>query len=173
MKNSDKKTLVQKQLGLWFANRSVFIIHFRKYIQFLFYFLSRNKRTGFKDNFTFRCFSNVGRVNSKYQDRPSVIGQQIISIGKGCGKKGTVTHEIGNAVGFWHEQSPRDRDRYVKFLVNNVRDGSEEHCGTFFRTLNILKLFQKIKNIWRLVKKQSEMYLDPSRTCRMEFFLRK
>ena len=96
----------------------------------------------------------MGRVDSKYQNRSSVMGQQIISIGKGCGDKGTVIHEIGHAIGFWHEQSPRDRDRYVKILIHNVRDGSEKYFGKFFRTLNMLKLLQKINNIERLVKKQ-------------------
>lgn len=59
------------------------------------------------------CYSNVGRVDSKHQDRPLVIGQQIIRTGKGCGKKETVIHEIGHAVGFWHKQAQRDHDRYV------------------------------------------------------------
>ena len=78
---------------------------------------------------TFSCWSNVGRVDTKFQDRPSKIGQQVISIGKGCGEKGTVIHEIGHAVGFWHEQSRRDRDKYVKILVNNILPGQEEQFG--------------------------------------------
>ena len=53
----------------------------------------------------------------------------MISIGKGCGEKGTVIHEIGHAVGFWHEQSRRDRDKYVKILVNNILPGQEEQFG--------------------------------------------
>ncbi|XP_037281057.2 protein SpAN [Rhipicephalus microplus] len=48
---------------------------------------------------------------------------QEISIGEGCEKLGTVVHEIGHAIGFIHEQSRADRDRYVVVKYANILKG--------------------------------------------------
>nr|XP_012553873.1 bone morphogenetic protein 1 [Hydra vulgaris]XP_047129107.1 bone morphogenetic protein 1 [Hydra vulgaris] len=65
------------------------------------------------------CWSHVGRTDSDVKEG-FIIGQQIISIGEGCGERGTVIHEIGHAVGFWHEQSRRDRNAYVRIIESNI-----------------------------------------------------
>ncbi len=58
------------------------------------------------------CWSKLGKMG----------GRQYIRIHKsGCGK-GTVIHEIGHALGLWHEQSREDRDKHVTINWKNIKD---------------------------------------------------
>ncbi|XP_028395190.1 zinc metalloproteinase nas-13-like [Dendronephthya gigantea] len=43
-----------------------------------------------------------------------------ISIGNGCDYKHVMVHELGHVIGFWHEQSRPDRDRYITLDRGNV-----------------------------------------------------
>ena len=48
-----------------------------------------------------------------------------MSIGPSCFAFYTALHELGHAIGFYHEQSRPDRDQYVDIIYNNIKPGAE------------------------------------------------
>ncbi|EDO40419.1 predicted protein, partial [Nematostella vectensis] len=66
------------------------------------------------------CYSPIGRQG----------GRQKLSVGEGCEYRGTVMHELMHALGFFHEHSRHDRDKYVKILWWNIEPG-------FFNNFNV------------------------------------
>ncbi|CEF70618.1 Astacin-like metalloendopeptidase [Strongyloides ratti] len=58
------------------------------------------------------CSSNVGKkFRKKWQN---------ISLGKGCDHSGQIQHEILHTLGFYHEHSRIDRDKYLKIYFQNI-----------------------------------------------------
>jgi Astacin (Peptidase family M12A)/FG-GAP repeat len=81
-------------------------------------------RTTEVDYLTFQpsagCSSNVGRVG----------GQQFVNLAPTC-LTGKTMHEIGHALGMWHEQSRADRDKHVIINWANITVGKEGNFDTF------------------------------------------
>ncbi len=50
-------------------------------------------------------------------------GEQFIQFGQHSWNRGTVCHEVGHAIGLWHEQQRPDRDTYVIINFDNIDMG--------------------------------------------------
>lgn len=59
------------------------------------------------------CWSYIGDVKSMHP-------AQKLSLARGCHHATTAMHELFHALGFWHEQSRRDRDKYVNIIWSNI-----------------------------------------------------
>lgn len=59
------------------------------------------------------CFSAMGRAGDR----------QLVSLQKfGCIRHGIIQHELLHALGFYHEHTRTDRDKYIKINWDNIID---------------------------------------------------
>ncbi len=84
------------------------------------------QRTNQSDYIEFRsgsgCSSSVGRVG----------GRQYINLASGC-STGNNIHEIGHAIGLYHEHTRGDRDTYVTVNFGNIQSGREYNFYTYIQ----------------------------------------
>ena len=66
------------------------------------------------------CSSYIGMIG----------GSQNITIGDGC-SVGNIVHEIGHAVGLYHEHTRQDRDSYVLINTANIESGKEHNFNKY------------------------------------------
>lgn len=67
------------------------------------------------------CNSWVGQVGN----------EQIINLGTGCHTHGIILHEIGHALGLWHEHSRPDRDSYITVNRDNIRTNDQNYDNLY------------------------------------------
>ena len=66
------------------------------------------------------CSSYIGMVG----------GRQNITLASACSTGNTI-HEIGHAIGLWHEQSRVDRANYITIHYENIQSGREYNFQTY------------------------------------------
>lgn len=104
-----KKDRVHEAIRQWEEHTHIRFVKRRRHDQNFAIFIEENDPDA-------HCNSPVGMIG----------GPQHIRLAKGC-STGSVSHEIGHAVGLYHEHQRQDRASFVKVLLDNVKDGRESN----------------------------------------------
>lgn len=106
------------------------------------------------------CYSSVGRTSRK----------QDVSLGPGCVHTHIIVHEFMHALGFFHEQSRTDRDKYVtihwdniipsmKHNFNSYGQDKIDHLGASYDLCSVMHYFDtafaKARGLKTITKKTS------------------
>ncbi|ODM95436.1 Zinc metalloproteinase nas-13 [Orchesella cincta] len=68
---------------------------------------------------------------ASYIGKQTKSGAQIISLDTNCVSVGTIIHEMIHALGFLHEQSRPDRDRYVTINWDNIQPEYQDQFSKY------------------------------------------
>ena len=76
--------------------------------------------------FLFNQFSSCSSFVGKVEDKAG----QGVNLEADCLNYGTVLHELGHLVGFWHEHTRKDTHNYLKIFKQNIQP-RELHLSPF------------------------------------------
>ncbi|KAI1692475.1 astacin (Peptidase family m12A) domain-containing protein [Ditylenchus destructor] len=112
-----KKSQIEKAIGFW-----------SHYTCFYFEETNPEDQSWYHPIITFKnstntCSSPVGAQMDQYN--------QVVLIGDGCVRMGTIAHEIAHSLGFWHTMSRHDRGTFVTVDFDNVEQVPVNKTGNF------------------------------------------
>lgn len=106
--NLDNKTRVYDAIKHWESKTNIKFVERTSQSNYV-YFVSGSG-----------CSSYIGMIG----------GKQNITLSSSCSTGNTI-HEIGHAIGLWHEQARVDRENYITINYDNIQSGREHNFYTY------------------------------------------